>query len=521
MTNIKVRFVRRLSALLLITLIAAFALVSLSSCSGKTVGKISEMGERETETEFVARVISTNPDLKVRFIAASRGHDMAAEGFDDAAIENNTYAGYPNVGLCRSILKDIVADASFKSSDSRVFVNDFAEDMEAEEILAIVAELGVEYELDVNHGVLEYILIGIGKVLGWMTNLFGGQYVVAILVFALLVEIVMLPVSIKQQKNSVGMAKLRPKLAKIEKKYAGRNDQVTLRKKQEEIMELQRAEGYSPFSGCLPLLLQLVIVGFILYPIIQNPLRYMLDTSQGFSEALIAYATSPRAIGGLGLSLSSKNSNVIEILSMLNAENIVGIKTFPLIANGNDCYATFTSLNIPTFTIGNINLGRVPKVLDVLVIIPILNVAVQWVSMKLTRKWTGNNMAPAGGADAQTNASLKMMDIMMPLMTLFIMFQVPVLLGVYWLFRSAISLVKQYFMKMAFPVPKYTEDELREIEKAERAKQKAENEIIKSKPKYRSLHYIDEDDYDELPEIKGSNQKPSKTLGSEKPEIKD
>lgn len=520
MTDIKVKFVRRIAVLLLVALIAAFALVSLSACSGGGSRKIADRGEKETDAEFVARVISSNADQKNRFIAASRGYDIAAEGFDDSAIENNSYAGSPSVELSRSVLKDLVAKASFKSSESRTFLNDYAEDMTSDEILAVVDELGVEYDLEVNHGVFEYILIGIGKALGWMTDLFGGQYVVAILVFALLVEILMLPVSIKQQKNSVGMAKLRPKLAKIEKKYAGRNDQVTLRKKQEEIMELQKNEGYSPFSGCLPLLLQLIIVGFILYPIIQNPLRYMLDTSQSFSDALISYATSPRALGGLGISLSSKN-NVIELLSILDAEKIEGIKNFPLIANGKECYDVFTALDIPNFTIGKINLGRVPKIIDILVIIPILNVALQWVSMKLTRKWTGNSMAPAGAADAQTNASLKMMDIMMPLMTLFIMFQVPALIGIYWLFRSGVSLLKQYIMKLAFPIPRYTDEELREMEKAERAKQKAENDIIKSKPKYRSLHYIDEDDYDELPEIKSSTPASSRAINSEKPEIKD
>ena len=516
MTNIKKGRLRTLASFLVIALIIVASIVSLSACSGGRKN-IAAQGEKESDIEFVARVLSTNNDQKLRFIAASRGHDTWAEGFDDSEIDY-TYDGAPNLELAKTIIKEVVEKSSFADSESRTFLNNFADLLSTSEVLEIVDELAVEYDLAVNHGFFEYILIGIAKVLGWMTKIFGNQYVVAIIVFALIVEILMLPFSIKQQKNSVGMAKLRPKLAKIEKKYAGRNDQVTLRKKQEEMMELQRAEGYSPFSGCLPMLLQLIIVGFILYPIIQNPLRYMLDTSTGFSNALITYATSPRALGGLGMTLSSKN-NVIELLSMLDAENIKGIIDFPLIANGKACYDTFSALSIPNFEIGSLNLGKVPKILEVLVIVPILNVVLQFFSMRLTRKWTGNNMA---SADAQTNASMKMMDIMMPLMTLFIMFQVPALIGIYWLFRSAISLLKQYIMKLAFPVPRYTEEEIREMEKAERAKQKAESEIIKSKPKYRSLHYIDEDDYDELPEIKSSNSaKSTKMDNSQKPEIKD
>ena len=96
---------------------------------------------------------------------------------------------------------------------------------------------------------------------------FTGSYALALLLYALIFKIVFIPFGIKQQKNQITMAKLRPKIALIEKKYAGRHDQVTLRKKQEEIMELQQKEGYSVFSGCLPLLLQLPII-ILLYNVI-------------------------------------------------------------------------------------------------------------------------------------------------------------------------------------------------------------------------------------------------------------
>ena len=92
--------------------------------------------------------------------------------------------------------------------------------------------------------------------LSWF-NSWTGSYAVALLLFALLVKVIMLPLSIKQQKTQIKGAKLRPKIAAIEKKYAGRTDRKTLEKKQQEIMTLQQEEGYSPLSGCLPLLIQL------------------------------------------------------------------------------------------------------------------------------------------------------------------------------------------------------------------------------------------------------------------------
>ena len=74
------------------------------------------------------------------------------------------------------------------------------------------------------------------------------------------------------------------------------------------------------------------------------------------------------------------------------------------------------------------------------------------------------------------------------------------------------------------PIPKFTEEELKAIKKAQKEAEKAQKKIIKSQPKYKSLHYIDDDDYEELPEVKTSgdgandNKKP---LTQEKPEIKD
>ena len=375
-----------------------------------------------------------------------------------------------------------------------------------------------------NNGVFTYILIGIGKALGWLTKLLGDYYVIAILVFAVFVEIIMIPMSIKQQKNTIGMAKLRPKIAKIEKKYAGRYDQATTRKKQEEIMALQQQEGYSPMSGCLPLLIQLIVVGFILYPIIQNPLRYMLGTSEGFTNALLSYATSPKAVGGLGLTLSNER-NVIELLSLFNSENIAGITDFALISNGDKCLEIFNSLNVPKFSMFGIELGPVPTLnpINWLIVVPLLNVVAQWGSMVLTRKWNGMANPAAATADAQTNASMKIMDYVGPLMTLFIMFQVPALIGVYWFFRSLLAILKQYILKTAMPVPKYTEEELRDMEKAEKERQKAQKAAIKEQPKYRSLHYIDEDDYEELPELKNqeSTSAKKKFSTSDIPEIKD
>lgn len=508
-------------------------MLSLTACGGTS--KIDSKATNEETIDFITRVVASNETFKLRFIAASRGYDITADDFNDDDIElievtdseGNTVKVPETKPIDMEVVKKVLTDAAnqskFKSPADAETVTSFANDELTEDSISkIVKKLGTDYDLEPNHG-LSILLVWIGKALKWLTGILGQQYIIAIMVFAVFVEILMLPWSYKQQKNSVGMAKLRPKIAKIEKKYAGRTDQATLRKKQEEIMALQQQEGYSALSGCGPLIAQLIIVGFILYPIIQNPLRYMLDTSADFSNALVTYATSMRALGGLGLELGSKG-NVIELLTMLNITDMEGLKTFPLIANGEACLELFRGLSIPNFSLGALNLGKIPslKVWDInsiLLLVPVLNVVVQFLSMKLTRKWSGTP-TPAGAGD-QAAASMKMMDYMMPLMTLFIMFQVPALIGIYWLFRSGLSLLKQFIMKTILPIPKYSEEDLREIEKAEKERQKTEKAIIKTQPKYKSLHYIDADDYEDLPEMKQTEKKDQKTISQDRPEIKD
>ena len=136
------------------------------------------------------------------------------------------------------------------------------------------------------------------------------------------------------------------------------------------------------------------------------------------------------------------------------------------------------------------NLGLLPSFTSILVLVPLFNVVGQWASMFLTRKWTGMGYNQMGAQDSQDKFSLKLMDIVPLLMTVFILFKVPAMIGVYWFFRSLISLGKQFIMKSIYPVPKYTEEEIREMEKAEKERQKAQKAALKHQPKYRSLHYI-------------------------------
>ena len=516
MTKMKNRAAKKIISLALVLMTLIALVFSLSAC---TAGK-EEIEHRESESDvaLVARVLSTNIDYRIRFVAASRGYDLTSEDFVDSKDDLGV-----NIEYAKAVLTDVAKDVTFEEKEDKEKFENFA--ITEESIKAVIDSKNFKeiYDLETSSSFPSILLVWIGKFLGLITSIVGNYYVLAILIFAVIVEVIMLPMSVKQQKNSIGMAKLRPAMARIEKKYAGRTDQVTMRKKQQEIMELQQKSGYSPFAGCLPLIIQLIIVGFILYPIIQNPLRYVLNESTDFSNALLTYASAPKAAGGLGLDISA--GNVMELLSKLNESNITGVTDFALFANGGDIFGEYTaiSLSIPHFSAFGINLGEMPAFTSILILVPLFNVVGQWFTMRLTRKWTGMgyNMA---GADGQEQASVKMMDILPLLITVFILFKVPAMIGVYWFFRSLISLGKQFIMQKVMPVPKYTAEEIKEMEKAAKERQKAQKEALKQQPKVRSLHYIDADDYDELPEAKNppqASESNKKFGGGSAPEIKD
>ena len=293
------------------------------------------------------------------------------------------------------------------------------------------------------------------------------------------------------------MAKLTPKIELIKAKYRGRTDAPTKQKMQQEIMALQQKEGYSPFSGCLPLLLQFPIIIF-LYNVIRNPLTYICKlSSEAITKINEVYKVDLSSAGEIGLASKIDPSAFPEYADQLSS--------------------------LPDFKLFGIDLGGVPKVDGYwLIIIPFVAAALTWLSMFLTRRWNGHSNPAEQMQDAQSKTSLRIMDLLMPAMTLGFAFTFSGMMGVYWIYQSALGILQSYTLSKAMPLPKYTEEELKAMKKAQKEAEKAQRSALKEAPKFRSLHYIDEDDYDALPEVKTDNSKKKDNSGSmDAPEIKD
>ena len=335
----------------------------------------------------------------------------------------------------------------------------------------------------------------------WFSSIMGGSYALGLLLYALVFKVAFLPFSIKQQKNQIKMAKLTPKIELIKAKYRGRNDQASRQKLQQEIMELQQKEGYSLRSGCLPMLLQMPIIIF-LYNVIRKPLSFICRLSE---DAIVKINTQ---VYGLDADVAFKKIDQIGLVTKIQE-------------NGIDIMASGAQRGLPDFELFGQNLATTPTLnpITLLCLIPFIAAALQWFVMFVTKKMNGNANQVVG-SDDQTQMSMKMMDFIFPLMTLWLTFTFSAMMGLYWIYQSILALVQTVIIAKAMPLPRYTEEELKAMKKAQKEAEKAQRSALKNQPKYRSLHYIDEDDYDDLPTLNKAQQSTPKGI-SEKPEIKD
>lgn len=307
------------------------------------------------------------------------------------------------------------------------------------------------------------------------------NYGLALILFALFVKILLLPLGIKQQKNQIKMAKLRPQMYLIEKKYAGRTDRVTMQKKQQEMMELQMQAGASPLSGCLPLLIQFpVIIG--LYEIVRKPLTWLCRFSK---DTIVALNT---AVGGGELEYSKIDQITLVKSIKENIDVCSGVEGF-------------VADKLPNLNMFGQSLGTQPSFSNFswLTFIPFIVFLTSYLSMKLTRKLMSASQPQQTPDQAM---SMKIMDFAMPLISLFFAFNFSSALGMYWIYQTVFSALQSVILAYAMPLPKYTVEELKAMERDMKKNRTSANPDRvtcrdENKP-VRSLHYIDEDD-DDIP----------------------
>lgn len=252
---------------------------------------------------------------------------------------------------------------------------------------------------------------------------FVGSYGIAILLFSVVVQIILFPLSLRQQRTTIDTARIQPKIKELEKKYKGDREKIN-----QAMMQLYKEENVNPAAGCLPILIQFpIIIG--LFSVIRQPLSFMYNLTR---EQIV------NIVNVLGLDISEKMISQSEIVIAEALKN--NINLFP----------EFAAHNLINFKFLGINLASTPSLNNpaVIWIIPILSCITSYYSIKISMK---ANTAMA--TNPQAASMNKSMSVTMPLMSLWFTFMMPGGVGLYWIYSNLFNMLRQMLLYKIMPIP--------------------------------------------------------------------
>lgn len=256
------------------------------------------------------------------------------------------------------------------------------------------------------------------------------NYGLAIIIFTILLKVLMLPISINQQKTMKKSAKLQVKVKEIQEKYS--NDQV---RQSQELMDLYKRENMSPFSGCLSSIFQFIIIISIFY-LVSRPLTYMVHFDQ---DVLNQYVKE-----------ISENNN-----QRASYQEIAVIREKSKDDDRVALNMNFLGLDLSQIPSQNYSDWKV-------FIIPVLYVLTSFASMKITASMqnsqTKNKDEKEKSEEDQTMAEMsKSMTYMMPVMAVSISLIAPLGLALYWLVSNLLMILERILINKIFKEENETE----------------------------------------------------------------
>ena len=280
-----------------------------------------------------------------------------------------------------------------------------------------------------------YILSGpLGYVMEWIYKLLP-SYGWDIIIFTLLINIVKIPLQLSQQKSMAKLSAFQPMMMEIQTKYKDKPE-----KQQEEMLKLQQDYGYSPTAGCMPMLLNFLIM-FGVIGVVYNPLERIFH----ISAAALTAAGEALTASGVAFTAITRDTNIIAqvvagnggVLGCFSAEQI----------------ATITEFSQHMNFLG-IDLTRIPKLgLSLDIVLPLLSVITMLLSTHISMKASGQQM----------QGSMKLTMYMMPLMYLFFCFTVPCAFSLYYVVSNILMTVQSIIMKKIYDPEKVKAEVLAEM----------------------------------------------------------
>lgn len=275
------------------------------------------------------------------------------------------------------------------------------------------------------------------------------NYGLAIIIFSILVKVVMIPISIKQQKTMKKSTKIQAKMKELQVKYKNNPEKLN-----QETLELYKTENMSPFSGCLSAIVQIILL-FAVFYLVRSPLTYMKKVDE---NVISKYS---KIINEYDLSTNSAYPEIDlireldDIRNLKNSENIEesGEEKTDLAEIRNEELDEM-SINMEFF---GLNLAQVPTQSSdwKAYIIPVLYVLVAILSMKVTNPTSTSKPEPT--VENKDEKSLtkpeeefdpmaqmnKNMNMMFPVMYLAVALIAPLGLALYWLMNSLLMMIER------------------------------------------------------------------------------
>ena len=273
-----------------------------------------------------------------------------------------------------------------------------------------------------------------------------------LILFTLLIRLLSIPLSLKQQKNMVRMTAFQPMIEEIQKKYKDKPD-----KQQEEMVRLQQDYGYNPTSGCLPMLLNFFVM-FGVIGVVYEPLNRIFHIGNDL------LAAAGEALTTLGIQFTNITRDNLIIEQVLAGEpSITGI-----FSAGQLETITEFSKHMSFF---GIDLTRVPQYnLDPenlpLLIFPVLAIITSFLSTWYSMNSSGQKL----------QGSMKVTMYLMPLMYIFFCFTVPTAFSLYYVISNVVMVIQSAVMKKIYDPEKVKAEVAAEIE----AKRKAQRRGVKN-----------------------------------------
>ena len=298
----------------------------------------------------------------------------------------------------------------------------------------------------------------------------------SIILFTIVIYLLLMPLTIKQQKFSKLSARMNPEIQAIQAKYKGKQDNESMLAMNAETKEVYAKYGVSPSGSCVQLLIQMPIL-FALYRVIYSMPAYVTKLGDAFgvlADKIMSAADgveyvknmSAAAYYAKNFDIAGNTRNaIIDTLNKVSSTDMAVLSEkfglADLTYNGDlilsnastrgliDTYNNFLGLNIgntPMDTIRSSFASNNYLLLIGAVAIPVLAAVTQWINYKLMpQAATDDNAKKGQGSDMADSMqqSMKMMNTIMPIMSAWFCLTLPAGMGLYWVIGAGVRSIQQ------------------------------------------------------------------------------